>query len=88
MYIDKYKKAISLIDDMSLSLQSNKVMIENDEFDISLNNIKHILTQKTFKVAVVGAIKSGKSTMLNAFIGRDLLPNQNAPCIPAVPPDW
>lgn len=80
MYIDKYKKAISLIDDMSLSLQSNKVMIENDEFNISLNNIKHILTQKTFKVAVVGAIKSGKSTMLNAFIGRDLLPNQNAPC--------
>ena len=77
MYIDKYKKAISLIDDMSLSLQSNKVMIENDEFDISLNNIKHILTQKTFKVAVVGAIKSGKSTMLNAFIGRDLLPNQD-----------
>lgn len=80
MYIDKYKKTISLIDDMVSSLQFNKVAIENDDFVILLNNIKHILTQKIFKVAVVGAIKSGKSTMLNAFIGRDLLPNQNAPC--------
>lgn len=80
MYIDKYKKAISLIDDMFSCLQSNKSLIEHEEFNMSLNNIKHILTQKTFKVAVVGAIKSGKSTMLNAFIGRDLLPNQNAPC--------
>lgn len=80
MYIDKYKKALSLIDEMCEKLQSNKLLIENDEFNISLNNIKHILTQKTFKVAIVGAIKSGKSTMLNAFIGRDLLPNQNAPC--------
>lgn len=65
---------------MISSLKSNKCIIENDDFNISINNIKHILTQKTFKVAVVGAIKSGKSTMLNAFIGRDLLPNQNAPC--------
>ncbi|WP_044035548.1 dynamin family protein [Candidatus Arthromitus sp. SFB-rat-Yit] len=80
MYIDKYQKAISLIDDISLELSSNKELIDNDEFGTSLNNIKYILTQKTFKVAVVGAIKSGKSTMLNAFIGRDLLPNQNAPC--------
>lgn len=80
LYIDKYKKAISLIDNINLELSSNKELIENDEFSTSLNNIKYILTQKTFKVAVVGAIKSGKSTMLNAFIGRDLLPNQNAPC--------
>ncbi len=80
MYTDKYKKALSLIDEMCEKLQHNKLIIENDEFNVSLNNIKHILTQKTFKVAIVGAIKSGKSTMLNAFIGRDLLPNQNAPC--------
>lgn len=80
LYIDKYKKAISLIDNINLELTSNKELIENDEFSTSLNNIRYILTQKTFKVAVVGAIKSGKSTILNAFIGRDLLPNQNAPC--------
>ncbi len=80
MYIDKYRKTLSLIDEISDKLKYNNLLIENDEFNISLNNIKHILTQKTFKVAIVGAIKSGKSTMLNAFIGRDLLPNQNAPC--------
>ncbi len=80
VYIDKYKKTISLIDSINSTLKSNHELIENDEFGTSLNNIKHILTQKTFKVAIVGAIKSGKSTMLNAFIGRDLLPNQNAPC--------
>ena len=64
MYTDKYKKALSLIDEMCEKLQHNKLIIENDEFNVSLNNIKHILTQKTFKVAIVGAIKSGKSTML------------------------
>lgn len=80
MYIDKYRKTLSLIGEISDKLKCNNLLIENDEFNISLNNIKHILTQKTFKVAIVGAIKSGKSTMLNAFIGRDLLPNQNAPC--------
>lgn len=80
MYIDKYKKVISLIEDIFLKLEDSREIFESDEFKVSLNNIKHILTQKTFKVAVVGAIKSGKSTMLNAFIGRDLLPNQNAPC--------
>ncbi len=65
---------------MFLKLEDSKEIFDNSEFKIFLNNIKYILTQKTFKVAVVGAIKSGKSTMLNAFIGRDLLPNQNAPC--------
>ena len=79
MYIDKYKKVISLIDEIDSTLQSNSNLVD-DEFKVLLDNIKHILTQKIFKVAVVGAIKSGKSTMLNAFIGRDLLPNQNAPC--------
>lgn len=79
MYIDKYKKVISLIDEIDSTLQTNTTLVD-EEFKILLDNIKHILTQKIFKVAVVGAIKSGKSTMLNAFIGRDLLPNQNAPC--------
>lgn len=80
LYIDKYKRTISLIDNIVSTLKSNNELIESSEFNTSLSNIKHILTQKTFKVATVGAIKSGKSTMLNAFIGRDLLPNQNAPC--------
>lgn len=80
LYIDKYKKTISLIDNIISMLKSNNELIDSSEFNVSLSNIKHILTQKTFKVATVGAIKSGKSTLLNAFIGRDLLPNQNAPC--------
>ena len=79
MYIDKYKRIISLIHKIDCTLQSNNNLLD-EEYKVLLDNIEHILTQKIFKVAVVGAIKSGKSTMLNAFIGRDLLPNQNAPC--------
>ena len=80
MYIDKYKKTLLLIDDIILNLKSDKLLFENDEFIMSVNNIKYLLTQKIFKVGIVGAIKAGKSSMLNSFIGRDLLPNENAPC--------
>eukprot|EP00884_Botryococcus_braunii_P002284 jgi/Botrbrau1/12056/Bobra.0295s0011.1 len=36
-------------------------------------------TETSFNVAVMALTKSGKSTLLNAFIGRSLLPVSNAP---------
>ncbi len=54
LYIDKYKKAISLIDNINLELTSNKELIENDEFSTSLNNIRYILTQKLLKSLLLG----------------------------------
>jgi hypothetical protein len=40
----------------------------------------HRLEEGEFRVAVVGLEKAGKSTFLNAWLGRDLLPNDSARC--------
>ncbi|CAF1542752.1 unnamed protein product, partial [Rotaria sordida] len=56
---------------------------ETDEF--SLDSIKKILDHETegvknlqLRMAIVGTMKAGKSTVLNATIGRDLLPSRNS----------
>lgn len=48
-------------------------------FHSQLSNIKAQLDSTTFSVAVLALAKSGKSTLLNALIGRDLLPSNNVP---------
>lgn len=41
----------------------------------TLSDIKELIEQKTYNIAVVGEFSSGKSTFLNALMGRDLLPH-------------
>ncbi len=38
-----------------------------------LQNLERHLDENRFRIAVVGTVKSGKSTLLNALVGRDLL---------------
>lgn len=42
-------------------------------FSDTLNNIELTTAKKAFKIAVVGEFSTGKSTFINAMIGRDLL---------------
>ena len=38
-----------------------------------LSQVQAHVTEDTCRLAVVGAVKSGKSTMINALVGQDLL---------------
>lgn len=52
---------------------SNKYIEENNLYHDIFENIIKRLNDKTFKLAVVGEFSSGKSTFLNALIGKDIL---------------
>ncbi|HEY9798760.1 MAG TPA: dynamin family protein [Leptolyngbyaceae cyanobacterium] len=57
---------------------SGKLSLERDLEDISVasNNLK----QGVFRLLVLGDMKRGKSTFLNALIGENLLPSDVNPC--------
>jgi predicted GTPase len=42
------------------------------------------IREDRFKVVVVGEFKRGKSTLLNALLGNDLLAQRHAPCTPMI----
>jgi len=52
---------------------SNKYIEENNLYHDIFENIIKRLNDRTFKLAVVGEFSSGKSTFLNALIGKDIL---------------
>ena len=51
----------------------NKYIVENNLYHDIFKKIIKRLEDKTFKLAVVGEFSSGKSTFLNALIGKDIL---------------
>ena len=44
-----------------------------------LENFKRVFEQE-FEIAVVATMSSGKSTLLNAFLGKNLIPSKNQAC--------
>ncbi|MDJ0725754.1 MAG: dynamin family protein [Prochloraceae cyanobacterium] len=61
-----------------VNLKSGKLGLENDIVDLNLasNNLR----QGVFRLMVLGDLKRGKSTLLNALIGEKLLPSDVNPC--------
>lgn len=54
-------------------LQSMDVVRQDSFFFDAIKNIQLTTAKKAFKIAVVGEFSTGKSTFINAIIGRDLL---------------
>lgn len=50
------------------------------EIDTTVDKLKN----KKYTVAVIAAMKAGKSTLFNALLGRDILPNETAACTAAI----
>ena len=64
-------------------IEENK-FFHKDTYNIvkeSLNSINEKLTNKKYSVAVIAAMKAGKSTLFNSILGEDILPNESAACI-------
>ncbi|MGB7443546.1 MAG: dynamin family protein [Coleofasciculaceae cyanobacterium] len=57
---------------------SGRLELERDVEDI--NKTSHNLAQGVFRLLVLGDMKRGKSTFLNALIGENLLPSDVNPC--------
>ena len=46
----------------------------------ALGQVTHMLQQKTLRLMVLGDLKRGKSTLINALLGEPVLPSDVTPC--------
>ncbi|WP_394884683.1 dynamin family protein [Clostridium butyricum] len=54
-------------------IENNPIIFNNSVVKEELNSIKKRLADKNFRLAIVGEFSSGKSTFINALIGKDIL---------------
>jgi len=62
-----------LLESIVRDLKELDAVKQDSFFTDTLNNIELTTAKKAFKIAVVGEFSTGKSTFINAMIGRDLL---------------
>ena len=53
---------------------------ELGEFTISLQSLREKILGRKLRIAFIGNINVGKSTVLNCIIGRDILPTKENEC--------
>lgn len=64
-------------------IKTNEQLNRYGIINSNISNIKCLksrLNENEYVVAVMGAMKSGKSTLMNSLMGYDLMPNENAAC--------
>ena len=71
--ISNYSNDISRIIEAIDKISNTEFVISSNIFSEDFQNIIKRLKDKTFKLAVVGEFSSGKSTFLNALMGKDIL---------------
>lgn len=54
-------------------ISSLESIMKNSYISEEIKNIKSRIEDDTFRIAVVGEFSSGKSTFINAIIGKDIL---------------
>jgi len=74
----EYKKIVStLVNDLKqLRKFSQQLKLSHNAIDEVLNRIE----ANSFTVAIVGEFKRGKSTFINALLGKEILPTDVLPC--------
>ena len=87
--LSQYEKFCDLLDDVQNSMEN----FNDKSFDIKKNKEKSlsILANKAenirfnkFRLMVVGEAKSGKSTFINAYLGKEILPMDVKQCTSAI----
>ena len=76
---DYNKLANNLIHDLK-RLRSFSEKLNIQQSLISIDSVLARIENKTFRVAVVGEFKRGKSTFINALLGEEILPSDIDPC--------
>lgn len=62
-----------------LSLKLSRLLEETGRQDARLGEIRDVIVSHHFSVAVVGEFKKGKSSLINALLGRRVLPSDTRP---------
>lgn len=69
-------RLLRLIDKIQTTYTSGA---DNDSLFRQIYNLRQQLMNDTFKVTVIGNFKSGKSTLINALLGQEILPANALP---------
>lgn len=80
----EYEKLLSKLEDIkNIATSSNVKNIHINLFDEYLDTI-NISREKTMSkkiyIPIIGSMKSGKSTFINALLGNDIMPSENEAC--------
>lgn len=84
--MNNLRELIKITEEISESIKNND-FFENDMGKSTLETIEGItfkLKNKKYSVSVIAAMKAGKSTVFNAVLGEDILPNETNACTVAI----
>ena len=81
---DSQKKNVTLIEEFDNFLDETFKVIdpknEMEIFKISLHSLRKNILGKKLRIAFIGNINTGKSTVLNSIIGKNILPVRETEC--------
>lgn len=69
-------KEIDYILNNENKLRRNKIDVDV----VNLKSLKKLISNNEYSVSILGTMKSGKSTLINALLGTDLMPSENQAC--------
>lgn len=75
-----YKKAVAVLQEDMLQLENFCEELGLDATKEGVRAVRERTAEDSFKVAVVGEFKRGKSTLINALLGKEILPADPLPC--------
>jgi ribosome biogenesis GTPase A len=77
--VDQKQVVITLITDLE-RLRTISTKLKLDSSVEIIDGVINRMKQQDFSVAIVGEFKRGKSTLINAFLGAEILPADILPC--------
>lgn len=75
-----YKKAVAMLQEDMMQLENYCEELGLDATRESVRLVRERTAEDSFKVAVVGEFKRGKSTLINGLLGKEILPADPLPC--------
>ncbi|MBR5566203.1 MAG: dynamin family protein [Roseburia sp.] len=75
-----YQAMLSQINYGAIELEKICVELEMEERAQAIREVKTKLQDHTFSVGIMGEFKRGKSTVINALLGKEVLPADILPC--------
>jgi ribosome biogenesis GTPase A len=76
----EYKKVERTLTDDLTKLRGFSKKLKLSKSVELINEVLNRIAERSFSVAIVGEFKRGKSTFINALLGKDILPSDILPC--------